>query len=105
MQVLHFHLSDQCRFAIESHRYPQLTANLIGAQAGHYTQPEVRELVAYAADRGIRVIPCAQRPSPPSLPLFPAARPSPSPLPAAPELATAVPSHDHTRRRFHLTTD
>ena len=59
VQVLHFHLSDQCRFAIESHRYPQLTANLSGAQAGHYTQVEVRELVAYAADRGIRVIPCA----------------------------------------------
>ena len=57
LNVLHFHLSDQCRFAVESTRFPQLTANLTGIQAGHYTQADVRELVAYAKDRGIRVIP------------------------------------------------
>ena len=57
LNVLHFHLSDQCRFAVESHLFPQLTANLTGIQAGHYTQDEVKGLVQYAKDRGIRVIP------------------------------------------------
>ena len=57
LNVLHFHLSDQCRFAVESKLFPQLTANLTGIQAGHYTQDEVKELVQYAKDRGIRVIP------------------------------------------------
>ena len=57
LNVLHFHLSDQCRFAVESTRFPALTANLTGLQSGHYTQDDVRQIVAYAADRGIRVIP------------------------------------------------
>ena len=57
LNVLHFHLSDQCRFAVQSRLFPQLTAKLTGIQAGHYTQDEVKELVQYAKDRGIRVIP------------------------------------------------
>jgi hexosaminidase len=57
LNILHFHLSDQCRFSIESKRYPALTANLTGLQAGHYSQDDIRDLVTYAGDRGIRVIP------------------------------------------------
>jgi hexosaminidase len=57
MNVLHFHLSDQCRFSVESKLFPEVTAKLVGPQAGHYTQDDIREIVAYAGDRGIRVIP------------------------------------------------
>ncbi|XP_065180820.1 beta-hexosaminidase subunit A1-like [Sycon ciliatum] len=53
MNVLHFHLSDLCRFSVESVLYPQLTAT----SNGFYKQEEIVELVAYAKDRGIRVIP------------------------------------------------
>ena len=57
MNVLHLHLSDFCRFAVESKVFPELTATLTGNQGGFYTQNDVRELVAYAQDRGIRVVP------------------------------------------------
>lgn len=55
MNVLHFHLSDQCRFSVESKLFPEVTSKLVGAQAGHYTQNDIRDIVAYAGDRGIRV--------------------------------------------------
>ena len=54
LNVLHLHLSDDEGFRVELRRYPRLTA----ANRGQfYTQAELRDLVAYAADRGIRVIP------------------------------------------------
>jgi hexosaminidase len=57
LNVLHLHASDHCRFAIESKLFPNLTASLVGARAGHYTQADIASLVGYAADRGIRVVP------------------------------------------------
>ena len=57
MNVLHLHASDMCRFGVESKKYPNLTASLSGDYAGFYTQDDVKKLVEYAADRGIRVIP------------------------------------------------
>ena len=50
------------RYAVESLKFPRLTANLTGIMGGHYTQADVRGIVAYAADRGIRVIPEADLP-------------------------------------------
>ena len=55
LNVLHFHFSDNEGFRIESLRYPRLTE--VGSHGQFYTQAQVRELVAYAADRGIRVVP------------------------------------------------
>ena len=55
LNVLHFHFSDNEGFRIESLRYPRLTE--VGARGQYYTQDQVRELVAYAADRGVRVVP------------------------------------------------
>lgn len=55
LNVLHFHFSDNEGFRIESLRYPRLTE--ISSHGQYYTQAQVRELVAYAADRGIRVVP------------------------------------------------
>lgn len=57
MSVLHLHASDMCRFGVESAIYPNLTAALTGILAGHYTQADVAALIAYAGDRGIRVVP------------------------------------------------
>ena len=57
MNVLHLHAADFCRFSIESKVFPELTNNLTGIKAGVYTQEDVREMVSYAADRGIRVYP------------------------------------------------
>lgn len=55
MNVLELHLSDAEGFRVESKLYPKLTGS--GSGGEYYTQKEVRELVAYARDRGIRVVP------------------------------------------------
>ena len=55
LNVFHWHLSDDEGFRAESRKYPKLTAN--ASRGEFYTQAELREIVAYARDRGIRVIP------------------------------------------------
>src|SRR5467141_4047338 len=55
MNVFHWHLSENQGFRIESRKFPKL--HQLGSDGLYYTQDEVRELIAYARDRGIRVIP------------------------------------------------
>ncbi|MBF0861623.1 family 20 glycosylhydrolase [Gluconobacter kanchanaburiensis] len=55
LNVLHWHLSDGAAFRVESRIYPQLQTKAPAGQ--YYTQAQIREVVAYAADRGIRVVP------------------------------------------------
>ncbi|WP_375434537.1 beta-N-acetylhexosaminidase [uncultured Hymenobacter sp.] len=53
LNVLHWHLSDDQGFRVESRVLPRL--HEISGQ--YYTQAQVREVLAYAAARGIRVLP------------------------------------------------
>ena len=53
MNVLHFHLSDDQGWRIESLKFPQL--HQVNAQ--YYTQAQLRQLVEYARIRGIEIIP------------------------------------------------
>ena len=55
MNVLHWHLSDDQGFRVESKQFPKLTG--MGSDGMFYTQDEIREFIAYAHDRGIRVMP------------------------------------------------
>ncbi len=55
MNVLHWHLSDDQGFRVESKKFPKLTG--MGSDGMYYTQDEVREFIAYAHNRGIRVMP------------------------------------------------
>jgi hexosaminidase len=55
MNVFHWHLSEDQGFRIESKLYPKLQEK--GSDGLYYTQDQVREVIAYAADRGVRVIP------------------------------------------------
>ena len=55
MNVLHWHLSDDQGFRVESKAFPKLTG--MGSDGMFYTQAEIREFIAYAHDRGIRVMP------------------------------------------------
>ncbi len=55
MNVLHWHLSDDQGFRAESKVFPKLTG--MGSYGMYYTQDEIRDLIAYAHDRGIRVLP------------------------------------------------
>lgn len=72
---LHWHLVDDQGWRLEIKRYPQLT-EVSGCRApavapgapplpricGHYTQAEVRDLVAYAAARGVTIVPEIEMP-------------------------------------------
>src|ERR1700756_1708235 len=55
MNVLHWHLSDDQGFRVESKTFPKLQE--MGSDGQYYTQAEIREFIAYAHDRGIRVVP------------------------------------------------
>ena len=55
MNVLHWHISDDQGFRAESKVFPKLTG--MGSEGMFYTQAEIHELIQYAHDRGIRVIP------------------------------------------------
>jgi hexosaminidase len=55
LNVLHWHLTEDQGFRIESKRYPKL--HQMGSDGLFYTQEQIREVIAYARDRGIRVMP------------------------------------------------
>jgi hexosaminidase len=55
LNVLHLHLSDDEGFRVESKRCPRLAQ--LASDGLFYTQDQVRELLVYARDRGVRVIP------------------------------------------------
>jgi hexosaminidase len=55
MNTLHWHLSDDQGFRVESRKFPKLQD--LGSDGQYYTQDQVREIIAYARERGIRVIP------------------------------------------------
>jgi hexosaminidase len=55
LNVFHWHLSDDQGFRVESKRFPKL--HQLGSDGLYYTQDEIKGIVAYARDRGIRVVP------------------------------------------------
>jgi hexosaminidase len=55
LNVFHWRFSDDAGFHIESTRFPLLEEKASGGF--YYTQEEVKEIVKYAGDRGIRVMP------------------------------------------------
>ncbi len=55
LNVLHLHLTEDQGFRIESKTVPQLQER--GSDGHYFTQDEIREIIAYAAERGIRVVP------------------------------------------------
>ena len=55
LNVLHWHLSDDQGFRIESKQFPKLHQR--GSDGLYFMQDEVREIVQYARERGIRVVP------------------------------------------------
>ncbi|NER12836.1 family 20 glycosylhydrolase [Leptobacterium flavescens] len=55
LNVFHWHLSDDQGFRVEIKSYPELHKK--ASDGLFYTQDEIREIVRYASDRGIRVVP------------------------------------------------
>jgi hexosaminidase len=55
LNVFHWHLSDDQGFRVESKKFPLLQGK--GSDGLFYTQEEIRGVIEYARDRGIRVVP------------------------------------------------
>jgi hexosaminidase len=55
LNVFHWHLTEDQGFRVESKKFPRL--HTLGSDGLFYTQEQVREIVAYARERGIRVMP------------------------------------------------
>lgn len=55
LNVFHWHLTEDQGFRIQSRRYPKLTE--LGSDGNFYTHEQAKDLVAYAYERGIRVVP------------------------------------------------
>jgi len=55
LNVFHWHLTEDQGFRVESKKFPKL--HQLGSDGNYYTQDQVREIIAYARDRGIRVVP------------------------------------------------
>jgi len=55
LNVFHWHLSDDQGFRAESKKFPKLTG--LASDGQFYMQDQMREVVAYAWARGIRVVP------------------------------------------------
>ena len=55
LNVFHWHLSDDQGFRVESKRFPKLQE--MGSDGHFYTQDQVADVMEYARERGIRVVP------------------------------------------------
>ena len=61
LNIFHWHLTDNCTWAIEIKGFPQLLSPEVrvpGVKSpGYYTQAEIRDVVQYAAERHISIVP------------------------------------------------
>ena len=55
LNVLHWHLSEDQGFRVESWVYLKL--HELGSDGFYYTQAQIKDVLAYAEERGIRVVP------------------------------------------------
>jgi len=55
LNVLHWHLVDDQGFRVECRTFPKL--HQLASDGFYYTQQQIKEVIAYAAERGIRVVP------------------------------------------------
>jgi len=55
MNVFHLHLTDDQGWRIESKMFPELTER--GSDGKFYTQEQMKELISYAAKRGVTIVP------------------------------------------------
>ncbi|MGA9670354.1 MAG: family 20 glycosylhydrolase [Terracidiphilus sp.] len=55
LNVFHWHLSEDQGFRVESKEFPLLQGK--GSDGLYYTQKQIAEVIQYARDRGIRVVP------------------------------------------------
>jgi len=101
LNVFHWHLTDDQAFRVESKVFPRLTE--VGSDGLFYSQQQIREVVAYAADRGIRVVPEFEMPghSTAWLLAYPELSSGPAPLAIRREFGISPYAMDPTREETY----
>lgn len=105
LNVLHLHLSDDQGFRVECRSYPKL--HELGSDGDYFTQDDVRELVACARDRGIRVVPEFDMPGHATAWFvgYPELASSPGPYEIERRTGISEPSFDPTREEVYAFID
>lgn len=105
LNVLHWHLSDDQGFRVESRVHPRLHA--IGSEGNYYTQSQIREIVDYARDRGIRIVPEFDMPGHTTawLAAYPELASAPGPFPIEKGWGVFDPCMDPTRETLYAFLD
>ena len=105
MNVFHWHLTEDQGFRIESKKYPKLQQ--MGSGGLYYTQEQVREVIEYAADRGVRVVPEFDMPGHTSSWMvgYPELASAPGPYQLEPRWGIFDPTMDPTREETYEFLD
>jgi len=105
LNVLHWHFTEDQGFPIESKKFPRL--HELGSNGGYYTQEDVRQLVSYARERGIRVVPEFDMPGHVTSWLvgYPELAAAPGPYQIAQTFGIKDPSFDPTREDVYEFID
>jgi hexosaminidase len=105
LNVFHWHLSDDQGFRVESKVFPKLQQ--IGSDGNYYTQAQVKEVIAYAHERGIRVVPEFDVPAHTSswLAAYPALGSGPGPYEIGRHWGVYEPTMDPTREYTYRFLD
>jgi len=105
LNVFHWHLTDDQGFRVESKRFPKL--QVFGSDGNYYTQDQVRDVIEYARDRGIRVVPEFDIPGHTTswLAAYPQLASAPGPYPIERNWGVFDPTMDPTRESTYQFLD
>ena len=105
MNVFHWHLSEDQGFRIESKKYPLLHQK--GSGGLFYTQEQVRDVIDYAAERGVRVVPEFDMPGHTTawMPGYPELASAPGPYEIETRWGVFDPTMDPTREETYQFLD
>lgn len=105
MNVLHLHLTDDQGFRIECKAFPKLQE--LGSEGEYYSQEQIRDLLHYADDRGIRIVPEFDMPAHTTswFAGYPELASAPGPYPVEHRLGVMDPVMDPTRESTYTFID
>jgi hexosaminidase len=105
LNVLHWHLSDDQGFRVESRKFPRLQK--LSSDGQFYTQEEVKQVIDYARERGIRVVPEFDMPGHTTswFVAYPDLASGPGPYQIAPDFGVHDPVMDPTREHTYKFLD
>jgi hexosaminidase len=105
LNVFHWHITDDQGFRVESQVFPKL--HTLGSSGGYYTRHEIRDVIEYARDRGIRVLPEIDMPGHSGTWMigYPELGSAPGPYTINPRFGVFDPTLDPTQERVYAFVD